>query len=254
VAVHQGSEKALFLLSVVVSVVVYVGATLVLPGLLLWIGAAMLVSVLVQGWTLGHIRANGVRVSERQLPEVHRLAVELAARLELERLPAIYVVQADGMLNAFATRFVRRDFVIISSEVLELLVDDGEAELAFVVAHELAHVKRRHALWSWVLAGSRLVPMLHAAWSRACEYTCDAIAADLCPDGAPGGLLVLAAGKRLYQRVDAPAFADQRHTERGFWIGLTESLSSHPTLPKRVAALGAQTQSAVRQAALAPAA
>jgi Zn-dependent protease with chaperone function len=253
-AIHQGSEKAPFVLCLGVSVIVYVVAALVLPGLLLWIAAALVVSLLVQGWTLGHIRANGVRVSVHQLPEVHRLAVDLAARMDLERMPAIYVVQADGMLNAFATRFVRRDFVIISSEVLELLVDDGEAELAFVIAHELAHVKRRHALWSWVLAGSRVVPMLHAAWSRACEYTCDAIAADLCPDGAPGGLLVLAAGKRLYQRVDAPAFADQRHTERGFWIGVTESLSSHPTLPKRVAALGAQTQSAVRQAALAPAA
>ncbi len=110
--------------------------------------------------------------------------------------------------------------------------------MAFVLAHELTHVKRRHPLWSWVLAGSQLVPLLGPAYSRACEYTCDATAALLRPDGAPGGLLVVAAGKRLHRLVDPVAFADQVCTEAGFWVRLTELLSSHPTLPRRVAALG----------------
>ncbi len=105
--------------------------------------------------------------------------------------------------------------------------------MAFVLAHELTHVKRRHPLWSWVLAGSQLVPLLGPAYSRACEYTCDATAALLRPDGAPGGLFVVAAGKRLHRLVDLVAFADQVRTEAGFWVRLTELLSSHPTLPRR---------------------
>ncbi len=106
-----------------------------------------------------------------------------------------------------------------------------------MLAHELTHVKRRHPLWSWVLAGGQLVPLLGPAYSRACEYTCDATAAPAASGRRAGRPLVLAAGKRLHRLVDPVAFADQVRTEAGFWVRLTELLSSHPTLPRRVAAL-----------------
>jgi hypothetical protein len=57
------------------------------------------------------------------------------------------------------------------------------------------------------------------------------------PQGAVRGLLVLAAGKRLYGRVDPDAYADRADTERGFWVRLVELCGSHPTLPRRVGAL-----------------
>ena len=195
------------------------------------------VGLVLHGWSMGHIRGNGVRISAHQLPEVNRIANELAEGLELSRMPAIYVIQQGGALNAFATKFIRRDFVVVYSDVLELAYQQGEDEVAFVLAHELAHVKRRHVFWHWLLAPARWMPPLGQAYSRSCEYTCDRIAAHLRPGGAPGGLLVLASGKRLYRTVNPDAFVEQGESERGFWVWFSEVMSSHPRLPKRIQAL-----------------
>jgi Zn-dependent protease with chaperone function len=231
-------ERIYFLLCVLVSLATYALLIFSTDGfVLLFVLGFVLVGLILNGWSMGHIRGNGVRISPDQLPEVHRIANQLAESLELKRVPAIYVVQQGGALNAFATKFIRRDFVVVYSDFLELAYEQGEDELAFVLAHELAHVKRRHVLWQWLLAPARWFPFLGQAYSRACEYTCDRIAASLRPGGAPGGLLVLASGKRLYRTVSPGAFVTQGVSEGGFWVWIAEVLSSHPRLPKRVQAL-----------------
>lgn len=77
-----------------------------------------------------------------------------------------------------------------------------------------------------------------SAYSRACEYTCDRVGNALEPDGSIDGLLVLAAGRDLYNQVDAAEYANQRSTERGFFVRFAEIVSTHPNLTKRVAVLG----------------
>ena len=196
-----------------------------------------LIGLLAHGIALGQIRGNAVRVSERQFPLVQRLAVAHARKLGLKQVPAMYVVQSGGLLNAFATRFLGRDFVIIYSDVLELALARGEAAVGFIVGHELGHLWRGHLKYRWLTAPGRLLPYLGAAYSRACEYTCDRLGAFCQPEGAISGLLVLAAGKQLHAHVDVREYAAQAVSERGFWVRRAELMSSHPLLPKRVAAL-----------------
>jgi Zn-dependent protease with chaperone function len=196
-----------------------------------------LLGLLTHGLALGRIRGNAVRVSERQFPVVLRLAVAHARKLGLKQVPAIYVVQSGGLLNAFATRFLGRDFVILYSDVLELALARGEAAVGFIVAHELAHVARGHLKHRWLTAPGRFFPYLGAAYCRACEYTCDRLGAFCQPDGAITGLLALAAGKRLHGLVDVREFAAQAVSDHGFWVRRAELVSSHPLLTKRVAAL-----------------
>jgi Zn-dependent protease with chaperone function len=50
-------------------------------------------------------------------------------------------------------------------------------------------------------------------------------------------LLALAAGKRLHPLVDVREYAAQAVSDHGFWVRRAELVSSHPLLPKRVAAL-----------------
>jgi Zn-dependent protease with chaperone function len=50
-------------------------------------------------------------------------------------------------------------------------------------------------------------------------------------------LLVLAAGSWLHAHVNVQEFANQADTDRSFWIRRAELVSSHPRLPRRVAAL-----------------
>ena len=237
-------ERFLYAAMVVVSLLVYSGllfvglskpeaaASILLYGLLF-----TFIGIFAQGLALGRVRGNAVRVSERQFPQLHRLAAAHAQRIGLKRAPAVYVMESGGLLNAFATRFMGRDFVIVHSDVLELALARGESAVGFIMGHELAHVWRGHLKHRWLTLPARLVPYLGLAYSRACEYTCDRIGAYCQPDGAITGLLALAAGKQLHAHVDVKEYASQAETDKGFWIRRAELMSSHPLLPKRVAAL-----------------
>lgn len=138
------------------------------------------------------------------------------------------------MLNAFATRFFGRNFIVLYSDILETAYEKGNKALEFVIAHEFGHIKRNHITKQLLTFPSRIIPFLNPAYSRACEYTCDNIGYSLCPEGAENGMLVLAAGKRLYSKVNKDEFVNSSNMEFGFWKWFAEIISSHPNLPKRI--------------------
>ena len=236
-------EQTYFVVCLVWSALVYLGLLVSLIGILYLIVGAVIIA-LGQGLLVGAFRGNAVRVSETQFPDLHRLNQQITQQLNLTP-PPVYVIQGGGLLNAFATWFFSRGFVVLYADVLELAYEEGEPAVAFVLCHELAHLKRRHVQSQWLIYPALLTPFVGAAYLRACEYTCDRYGAYYQPSGAAPGLLLLAAGKKLYRRVDAPAFAGQVATETGFWIRFAELLSSHPTLPKRVRAVE-ETQNLIR--------
>jgi len=187
-----------------------------------------------RGLMLGHIVGNGVRISPRQLPHLHEMAVDAASRLGMKTLPDIYLLQAGGLLNAFAMRFFGRKFVVLFSDIIDIAGEDGNDAVGFVIAHELAHHERGHLTKHLLLFPGRAIPFLWQAYSRGCELTCDRYGAACYRDGAIAGLLALAAGNRVHLKVDAAVFAQQVTTEAGLFRSLAEVLSSHPILPRRV--------------------
>jgi Zn-dependent protease with chaperone function/tetratricopeptide (TPR) repeat protein len=192
----------------------------------------------VCGLHLGHIRGRGIKVSPDQFPEVFESLENLSAVLGMPSAPDTYVIQEHGLLNAFAKRLHQKDMILISSDVLEMAYGFGEAELAFVLSHELAHVKRGHVKWAWVDIPADIVPFLGNALSRAREYTCDRIAQALVPEGAVMGLVALAAGTKIYRRVNLKALYEQQDREWNFWTWFSEIHSTHPNLLNRIRALG----------------
>lgn len=237
-------EKDLYTLSLVLSVpgwlwlgvVAFSGAEALLP-ILLYAAVIFFVVLTMQGILVGNLRANGIKVGPKQFPELHRLVTDHARRIGMTTVPDVYVIQGGGTLNAFATKFFSRRFVVLYSDVLELAYEQGEAAVGFVVAHELGHHHRGHLDRRWLTLPSRFIPYLGAAYSRACEFTCDRYGAYCQPDGAYAGLLVLAAGKSLYGRVNLQEYMRQAETEKGYWVKRAELMSTHPSLPKRLAAL-----------------
>lgn len=204
---------------------------------LIYIAIFVAFYIVAHGHFVGHLRGNGVRVTARQFPVIHALVERHAVTLGLDPAPPVYVLQAGGILNAFATRFFSREFVVLYSDVVALAQERGEDALGFVVAHELAHIRRGHLKHRWLKLPGHFVPYLGKAYSRACEYTCDRFSAESGPEGAIDGLLVLAAGTSLYKNVNAEVYAAQVDTDAGFWVWRAEIASTHPRLPKRVAAL-----------------
>jgi Zn-dependent protease with chaperone function len=242
-------EKLYFGLCVIVSIAIYLFvASLILEGgpssgvIVFYLILGFAGYFLVHGLFLGHVRGNGVRVSERQFPELNAMAERHCRRLGIDETPAIFVLQSGGLLNAFATRFLGRNFVVLYSDVLALANQKGEKAVSFVVGHELGHVRRKHMTRRALLYPAMMLPFLGGAYSRGCEYTCDRFGNALEPEGGVDGLLVLAAGRDLYNQVNADEFMKQRETESGFFVRFAEILSTHPTLPKRVAAVNAVRQ------------
>jgi Zn-dependent protease with chaperone function len=194
------------------------------------------------GINLGQIRGRGIKVSSEQFPEVYESLHHMSVALGLPTPPEAYVVHEHGLLNAMAKRLHGRDIVIIYADVLEMAFELGNSEVAFVIAHELAHVRCGHVKWSWVDAPASLIPFFGHALSRAREYTCDRIAQELVPDGAAMGLVALAAGKKLYKRVNLKALYNQQDAEWNFWTWFSEILSTHPNLLNRIHALGLRSE------------
>jgi Zn-dependent protease with chaperone function len=234
-AIRSPKEPPLFAIGVALSAIAWITLTITIVGLLY--GALILAFILVaHALLLARIRGNSVRLSERQLPGLYARITAAAHKLGLQKVPEVYLMQSDGMLNAFATKLLSRRFVILYSSLVEACQDPRQ--LDFIVGHELGHVAAGHLQWNAFLAPYRLVPWLGAAYSRAREYTCDryglVVAGDL--EQSARGLAVLAAGRQAAQ-VDLRAFEEQRLESGSFWMSIFELVSSHPYLCKRAAAL-----------------
>lgn len=186
-----------------------------------------------QVFSIGHLKHNAVRISENQFPDIYEKIKNYSNKLELKKIPDVYLVQSGGLLNAFATRFCCRDFVIIYSDVLELAYEQGENAVNFIVAHELAHVYRGHLTKAKWIACGQLIPFLNTAYSRACEYTCDNIASALVPEANTEGLLTLIAGKKLYKNVNVENLLKDSERDAA-WTWLAEIYSTHPNLINRI--------------------
>jgi Zn-dependent protease with chaperone function len=187
---------------------------------------------------VAYIRGSAVCLGPEQFGDLYARVCELARRMGLRRMPAVYLMQQDGALNAFAMRFLRSHMVVLLSDLLEACGDNRAAE-NMIIGHELGHIRAGHLRARWLLMPSSVVPFLGSALSRAREYTCDrygAAAAGDC-DGALVGLAILSAGGRFGPFVNRAALASQRRDLRTGWMLVGEWLGSHPPLSKRLTAL-----------------
>ncbi len=146
---------------------------------LVWLWLLGTASVL--GWTLVRtlrFHRSLVRASEAAPPEVQRLAREIARRLGLDAVPTVYAARAQlSPLVWWAGGRVR---VLLPAE---LLADMDGSELRCILAHELAHVRRRDHIVRWLewLACAAFWWNPVAWWARRRlrafeELCCDALA------------------------------------------------------------------------------
>ena len=187
---------------------------------------------------IAHIKGNGVKLSETQLPVIYQKVVEASRKLGLNPLPDAYVLQAGGALNAFATKFVGRNFIVLYSDLLEAC-DEETGEMDMIIGHEIGHLALGHLKRIWFLLPARIVPWLWPAYSGGANTPATAAgsksAGDL--DAASRGLAILAAGGKYGKQVNIDAFMKQLKDTAGFWTSVYELNASHPYLSKRIAAL-----------------
>jgi Zn-dependent protease with chaperone function len=163
-----------------------------------------------------------VRVGPAQFPDLHAMAVEGAAVLDLDEVPEVYV-QQDPRVNAHVLG-IDKPWIVITTGALDLF---EEAELRFVVGHELGHVLSGHAVYrtllyyllqlasrvAWVPVagwGLRAVVFALEEWQRSSELSCDRAGLLVGQDVAASlrSHMKTAGGSRLGE-MDATAFLAQ---------------------------------------------
>jgi Zn-dependent protease with chaperone function len=235
--VHK-NENLMYGLCIIVSIIVAIYLLVSIIGAVIFIVLG-LISLFSHAISMSHIQVNGVRVKENQFPELYNKVEELSEKMELKKVPEVYVVESGGLLNAFATKvfgFFGKNMVVLYSDFVDISFESNGNEIDYVIAHELAHIKRNHIVKAFFIFPAMWIPFIGVSFSRMAEYTCDRMAAFYTnkPDDAINGLLVLAAGKRLYKRVNLNEFQEQYNEKRGIFVTLTELLSTHPPIPKRI--------------------
>ncbi|HEY6513853.1 MAG TPA: M48 family metalloprotease [Burkholderiaceae bacterium] len=225
------------------------GAFTLLVGLLIWLllavgtfGVALLVLALgylvylfVHSTLIAHIKGNGVALSEAQFPDLHAQFVACCEQLQMAERPQAYVMYGNGSLNAFATRFLRSQYVVLLSDVADAMRHHPDG-VRFYIGHELGHLRMKHLSWQFLRWPVLWLPLVGAAYSRARESTCDrhGAACSSSPDNAARAIAALAAGGRRWQQLDVAAYLEQARQTSGFWMSFHELTSAYPWLTKRV--------------------
>ncbi|MCR8636025.1 M48 family metallopeptidase [Paenibacillus radicis (ex Xue et al. 2023)] len=232
--VHE-DEQTWYIVCLVTSILIYVSLIISIIGIV-YIGIGLVAALVMHGLMVAGIRSSGVKLSERQFPQIYERVQALCREMGVVQVPDVYIIQSGGVLNAFATRFSGRNFVVLYSDIVELIMQGDEEELNFVIAHELAHIQRKHVSKFVLVFPAMWIPFIGKAYSRACEFTCDRIATAYTgnAEAAVHALTILAAGKQLYRKVNINEFLDQSYQERGFFVAWYELISTHPPLPKRI--------------------
>ena len=212
------------------------------PTVAIYAGVFCLVSKLAAVFLFGYLKGNAIKIDEKQLPEIHAMIKQQAMQLGLDVIPAAYLLQGNGLLNAFAARLCKTDIVVLFSDVLEVAYQEGADVVSFIIGHELGHIKQKHTgfLKTFLTWPASWIPFLNSAYSRSREYTCDNIGCALAPQGALKGLLLLGAGKRLYKQISVEQLLAEGEYKEGFASWLAEIVSTHPHLLKRIEAVREQ--------------
>jgi len=243
-------EKILFILSAVFSVILWISLVIATLGFgLLLIGIGALIFLFMKHLFMARIKGFGICVSENQYPEMYEQVTRIANDMGLKNIPAIYILQMEGILNAFALNIFSRRFVIVTTATLDACAEDTDA-LAFILAHEVSHLARKHTNRIEFLLPSRIIPWLGNAYSRACEYTADAYGAKYGTtslEKAQQGISILATASIARSRsLNAQAYINQARDVRSFWPAVANTNSTHPFTSlryARIASLAQQTPS-----------
>ncbi len=196
-----------------------------------------------------HLLATSVRLSERMAPHVHGIAERCIERLGIEIPVELYVFASPQYNAACFKPEDGRLFIMFSSSLLEQFED---AELGFVMGHELGHHLYRHhdIPIGYVLRGrhkpdARLALELFA-WSRYAEISADRAGAHCTEhlESVAKALFKLASGLSdqtisfqlddFLQQVDEMQVHDG---EPGQGAPKDDWFSTHPFSPLRVKAL-----------------
>lgn len=236
IALVYNNERKLFILSAVIGILAWALIIVGTVGIaLVYVLLGFLIFLFAHSALISYLRGTGVQITAEQFPDLHARIIFCCQKLGVHVPPDAYLIHADGAFNAFATRFLGRNFIVLFSNVVDALEEESEA-INFYIGHELGHIHRKHLQWAPVLWPAGLLPLLGAAYSRAREYTCDSYGAACCAnrESVARGIAALAAGDRRWRTLNVKAYQNQARESGHFWMSFHELTGDYPWLTKRM--------------------
>ncbi len=230
-------EKAYFNVMLVLAILIWplmFASVVLIAYSLIW---AIYVWV-TNGLFIARLKSECVLVNESQFPKLYETYKQVCDRLEVSKMPELYILESGRKLNAFVFSHSGRDFVVLESDIVVNHGEEGD-EIRFILGHELGHIKSGYGLKRIFLGPALWLPLLGAAYSRACEASCDRYGAYATQniDGAIKALMILSRGKEVGNRMSGEHYSQQHKNHRGFFVSWYELISGHPTVSQRVANL-----------------
>jgi Zn-dependent protease with chaperone function len=231
-------ERVLLRALLAASVLIWGGLALAMPGAALaCLVFIFIISCAAQSALAAYLKGTGIHITYQQFPDLKARIDVCCRRLGLETIPEAYLLRRR---SAIAALMLGRRYIVLQAGVVDALEERADA-INFYVGHEIGHITRRHQRWLPLLLPAALLPLLGAAYARACAYTCDRHGLHACDDlrSAQSGLAALAAGGRRWRQLNLRGYADQARQASGFWMSFQELVNGQPWLVKRMAALRA---------------
>ncbi|MCY3711099.1 MAG: M48 family metallopeptidase [Caldilineaceae bacterium] len=206
--------------------------------------AVLLLTVWAMGREYGKLRANALRITARQFPQVYAMWASITRDLGMKKVPDLYTINGDGVLNAYAACVPGfRSFGALYSDILETCLRNEDWDsLKFILGHEAAHIRLGHVAWwymlfKFVFTFPPFNYIIGLPLGRAQEYSCDKVGHAFAHDHDCKGLLMLTVGKHLYREIDFDAHMEETVERGGLWATLVNLSSGHPILAWRVNAI-----------------
>lgn len=189
----------------------------------------------------------GVKVTPDQFPKIYNSLVYCSKKLGIP-VPEAFVHQKIE-INAFTLGTTEDAVIVMNNGLVDRLTEE---ELRFVIGHECGHIQNGHVPYSFMtylmtriarsMIGIFVMPFLIALkhWSRQAEITSDRAGLICCGDinQAKQVMIKSALGsKELFKQVNMEEYMAQLEELKDNVGRFSEFFSTHPHLPKRVAAL-----------------
>jgi Zn-dependent protease with chaperone function/Tfp pilus assembly protein PilE len=231
-------ERTLGKITLVLGVIIWLALLIGTVGVIL-IGLLIgfVIYVIAHSAFIAYIRGNGVELSEEQFPDLYAQFVNCCNRLGIEKRPKAYVLNGQGSLNAFATKFLGNEFVVLYSDVVDAMAEHHDG-VQFYIGHELGHLRMKHLQGKFLRWPVLWLPLIGAAYSRSRESTCDlhGRACSNSPEAAAQSIAALSAGSTRWKTINLVAYQNaQLPYTGGFWASFHELTAAYPWLVKRVA-------------------
>jgi Zn-dependent protease with chaperone function len=201
----------------------------------------LLILPLAVSYAYATYRSMSVKITENNFPELYAIVKEYTDRLGMKKVPNIYLIQGNGILNAFSACVPFKQYIELYADLVEVAYREHHdmESLRFIIAHEMTHIYLGHAklYYRYSIIFSNMIPILSTTASRAREYSCDRIAQVLSGSDGIDAMMSLTAGIHLYKRVDKEDYVENAKKVKGFFVWCFNLMSSHPVTSKRVLAL-----------------